>query len=194
MKKIGIFGGSFNPPGVHHRIVAENLLSLNCVDSLMVIPCGTRRDKIFPNSSDRRNMVMLAFADLPGCIVNTFNIDLDLFTSNLKYEMMFRCLGEIWHVVGSDQVINGRNHVSLIHTHWENGNWVFDNLKFIVVERPGYPVIQSDLPPHRLVLQLLAEGSSREIRDAICTSGYSDLLSREVLVYISQKKLYGIKT
>lgn len=147
MKKIGIFGGSFDPPGIHHRLVAESLLTLHCVDQLMVIPCGTRKDKILPDGLDRMNMIEMAFANLPGCVVNTFNIDLKIFTSNFRYESIFRCLGDIWHIVGSDQIMRGQKSESSIHIRWENGHWVFDNLKFIVVERPGYPITQTDLPP-----------------------------------------------
>ncbi|MEI7463360.1 MAG: hypothetical protein WCK03_03095 [Candidatus Taylorbacteria bacterium] len=191
MKRIGVFGGSFNPPGAHHRLIVENLLTLGCVDQLMVLPCGQRKDKPLAGNPDRKNMVEIAFADLPGCVVNTFNIDLNIFTSNYKYEAMFRCLGEVWHIVGSDQIINARIKTSVVHVRWENGDWVFDNLKFIVVERPGYQISQTDLPTHNLVLRLLIDGSSTQIREDILTGSQNTLLSKEVSSYISENGLYG---
>lgn len=192
MKRIGIFGGSFNPPGIHHRLVAENLLALGCVDQLMIIPCGQRKDKSFAENSDRRRMVELAFANLQGCVVNSFNIDLNVFTSNYRYELMFRCLGEIWHIVGSDQIAEGKNKASIINVRWEKGDWVFENLKFIVVERPGFPISQDDLPVHNRVMRLMIDGSSTRIRDDISANRQNGLLSNDVLSYISQRRLYGI--
>ena len=192
MKKIGVFGGSFNPPGIHHRLVAENLLALGSVDQLMILPCGQRKDKPLASNPDRKNMIELAFADLPGCIVNSFNIDLNIFTSNFRYEAMFKCLGEIWHIVGSDQIINARTKTSMIHIRWENGEWVFNNLKFIVVERPGYQISPTDLPPHSSILRLLIKGSSTQIREDISTNKNTDMLPKEVLSYISERRLYKI--
>jgi len=192
VKRIGIYGGSFNPPGIHHRLIAENLLCLGCVDQLMVIPCGQRKDKLFVDGIDRGNMIRLAFANLAGCVVNTFNLDLGVFTSNFKYEAMFGCLGEIWHIVGSDQVINAQNGMSTINTRWENGDWVLKNLRFIVIERPGYKIVEADLPTNRLVLQLLIEGSSTQIRQDISADKNTEFLSEEVSAYIADKKLYKV--
>ena len=47
MKKIGIFGGSFNPPGKHHRDIVEKLSDF--FDEIIIVPCGGRPDKNFYN-------------------------------------------------------------------------------------------------------------------------------------------------
>ena len=47
-QRIAIFGGSFNPPGLHHRRLAETLARK--FDEVRVIPCGPRPDKEATNA------------------------------------------------------------------------------------------------------------------------------------------------
>jgi nicotinic acid mononucleotide adenylyltransferase len=42
-KRIVIFGGSFNPPGLHHRKLAMALAER--FDQVIILPCGSRPDK-----------------------------------------------------------------------------------------------------------------------------------------------------
>ena len=42
-QRIAVFGGSFNPPGKHHRLIAE--LLAKDFDKVLVVPCGPRPDK-----------------------------------------------------------------------------------------------------------------------------------------------------
>ena len=37
--KIGLFGGSFNPPHLGHRILVETLLKKKIDDKVIVVPC-----------------------------------------------------------------------------------------------------------------------------------------------------------
>jgi NAD kinase len=43
--KIAILGGSFNPAGTHHLRIVEEVLKLNCFDTIVILPCGPRPDK-----------------------------------------------------------------------------------------------------------------------------------------------------
>ena len=42
-RRIALFGGSFNPPGTHHREIAEMLA--RHFDEVRIVPCGPRPDK-----------------------------------------------------------------------------------------------------------------------------------------------------
>ena len=43
MSTIAVFGGSFDPPGLHHRRIVEEVRKH--FDSVVVVPCGPRPDK-----------------------------------------------------------------------------------------------------------------------------------------------------
>ena len=66
--RLYLFGGSFNPPGLHHEHVVQGLQTLCEGDDLIVIvPCGVRPDKGRTNDVDsthRAAMVALT-RDLP---------------------------------------------------------------------------------------------------------------------------------
>ena len=45
ISKIGIIGGSFDPPTIAHLKMAEVLLTDKKVDKIVFVPCGNRSDK-----------------------------------------------------------------------------------------------------------------------------------------------------
>ena len=47
-KRIAVFGGTFNPPGLHHRAIAIELSKH--FDEVVIVPCGPRDDK--PKTKD----------------------------------------------------------------------------------------------------------------------------------------------
>lgn len=53
-KHVVLYGGSFDPIGVHHLRVAESLLKQPRIDRVYIIPCGYREDKILRESNDIR--------------------------------------------------------------------------------------------------------------------------------------------
>ncbi|HSJ03477.1 MAG: nicotinate (nicotinamide) nucleotide adenylyltransferase, partial [Verrucomicrobium sp.] len=72
-RRIALFGGSFNPPGLHHRRIA--LLLAESFDEVRVIPCGPRPDKPEVGSVPsvfRAALCDLTFGDMPGVAVDLF--------------------------------------------------------------------------------------------------------------------------
>ncbi len=64
MKKIGIFGGTFNPPHIGHINAVEQFNKFFCLDKIFIIPSGISPHKSVKgnvNSQDRLNMTKLAF-------------------------------------------------------------------------------------------------------------------------------------
>ena len=43
--KVGILGGSFDPPTISHLQMASETINLKIVDEIWMIPCGSRNDK-----------------------------------------------------------------------------------------------------------------------------------------------------
>lgn len=53
-KRIGILGGSFNPPTQGHLQMAIETINLNLVDEVWMVPCGSREDKSYPVTNQQR--------------------------------------------------------------------------------------------------------------------------------------------
>ena len=121
-RRIALFGGSFNPPGQHHRLIAEVLAQH--FDEVRVIPCGPRPDKPIVNSVPsvfRAALCDLVFGDMERVVVDLFDLEQNVFTRNHALETRFSDQGEVWHVVGADWLVGGSTGQSAIHTGWEEG-------------------------------------------------------------------------
>src|SRR5687767_9285004 len=102
--RIALYGGSFNPPGEHHRQTARALAEH--VDQVIVVPCGPRPDK--PVTHDvpaihRATMVDMTFRREPKARVELLDLETSHFTPHCELVRRFAAEGpgnhEVWHVV-----------------------------------------------------------------------------------------------
>ena len=60
--KIGIFGGSFNPPHKIHQKIANYLVKNNYLDKVIFVPTGSNYEKPYlASEQDRYNMLFRYF-------------------------------------------------------------------------------------------------------------------------------------
>ena len=191
-QNIALFGGSFNPPGNHHRRVAEALAPH--FDQRIVIPCGKRPDRpegALVTPEERSAMCEIAFKDIPNVALDLFDVRNDPYTRAWKLEERFRAMGRPWHIIGADLATGGARGTSQIQTTWEKGEELWLNASFAVVTRPGIYLSPADMPPHSRLFEISAPGSSSRIREAL-SRGESiiDRVPTEVARYISDHRLY----
>ena len=190
--RIALFGGSFNPPGLHHRRIAEALRQR--FDQVLVVPCGPRSDKSTTNMLPpvyRAAMTSMAFAGLPGVEVDLFDLEQDRFTRTHELDARFAPKGEIWHVVGVDLTKGGATGHSEIQRAWEQGARLWHSARFAVLTRPGHHFDRADLPPNHEVIELDIPGSSSEIRDRLARGkAIDDMVGPRPLAYIQRYGLY----
>jgi nicotinate (nicotinamide) nucleotide adenylyltransferase len=190
MKTIALLGGSFNPPGIHHRSIAEKLVQT--FDEVFIIPCGQRKDKLViqEEKAHRVEMVKRAFAGLP---VNFDFSDLEnnTFTPTIKLDALYAMRGNVWHVVGTDLLMQDEHGHCLIHD-WIQGKYFFQNGNFAVIPRKGYVIKKEHMPPQSKIIDVSKNGSSTEIRKNI-REGISicGLVSPNVEEYIKEHHLYA---
>lgn len=101
-KRIAIFGGSFDPPGLHHYEIAKALSEE--FDKVIIVPCGPRPDKVSTNDVEaihRATMVDLTFRNLKNVEVELFDLENATFTRTHHLEEKFSQEGELWHVIGT---------------------------------------------------------------------------------------------
>jgi nicotinate-nucleotide adenylyltransferase len=160
--KIGILGGTFNPIHIGHLILAEEALSKLKLDKVVFVPTYIPPHKNIEGSikpQDRLAMVELAIAGNPEFAVSSFEI------GSKKTSYSIETLKEFRKVYGEDAAlyfITGSDLLKDLFS-WKNVNDIFKMSKFIVANRPGYPV--TDVPKEvETVVITPIEVSSEDIR------------------------------
>ncbi|TSC56118.1 MAG: hypothetical protein G01um101418_485 [Parcubacteria group bacterium Gr01-1014_18] len=141
--KICIFGGSFNPPHRGH-VEATKILS-RFFDEVIVVPCGYRIDKVYPDSKIRQPLLEKAFAAAGVTVdcrrITQKNLDpLEL----AKYYIQEKKNKDVWVAMGTDVMIKHQNDPQW--PEYMAYNW-------IVLEREGYK-LEKPLPPKSKILHL----------------------------------------
>ena len=81
--KIGIYGGSFNPPHKMHKEIVMQLIKKGYVDRMIVVPTADNYDKPYLlNGKDRFNMLKEMFRNNKYVEVSDYEIQGKLYTIN----------------------------------------------------------------------------------------------------------------
>jgi nicotinate-nucleotide adenylyltransferase len=185
--KIGILGGTFDPPHVGHLIIAEEVRLELGLGEVWFIPTATPPHKSEAKSSahHRLNMLRLAIDDNPYFSLNT--IELDRKGASYTYDTI-HFLREM-HPEHQFYFIIGADMVAYL-PHWYQIEELVKLVQFVGVKRKGYdfdtkyPVISADVPT--------IEVSSSMLRERLLqhkTIRY--FVPKSVNRYIKENKLYG---
>lgn len=76
-ERIGLLGGSFDPPHIGHVLLAQDAIEQLALDRLLVIPAGTQplKGAVAAPPADRLAMVRAAFAEVPRVEVDALEIE-----------------------------------------------------------------------------------------------------------------------
>ncbi len=161
-KRIAIFGGSFNPPGLNHLNVVK-ILEAN-FDEVWVVPCGRRikNGVAVVSASERAEMILLTFSGLTKTVIDLSDIHNHEYTRtyNLDLRLQAQITGQIFHVVGSDLVQGGADGKSEIQISWYRGQELWTKLNYAVIQRAEYPITSADLPPNSYIVSAPELGGS----------------------------------
>jgi NAD+ kinase len=195
-KRLAIYGGSFNPPGVHHRQIAQRLAER--FDEVVVVPCGPRPDKPVTNDVPpiyRATMVDMTFRSLEKVRVELFDLEASTFTPHCQLAARFAAEGEVWHVVEGPWLNGGEAGESQIQAEWERGRELWQQGRFVVVRRADDALNPRDLPLRHELLDVPQSGdlsgSRPRIRDRVFNhQSIEGLVTGEVAAYIERHRLY----
>lgn len=187
--KIALYGGSFNPPGLHHKEIVEKILQRKLADKVIILPAGFQKNKDYIPITERRKLIELAFSQMKDVYIDFVNIDKNTFIVNSQYEVMYGNIGKIIHVIGEDHLEGGYENSSLTNK-WMNGKEMFLDSEFIVVTRNGYNSGKF-MPTNYTLLETDGIGSSTEIRNKIQAGENIDyFVEKKVADYIHKNNLY----
>jgi nicotinate-nucleotide adenylyltransferase len=190
-KRIGIFGGTFNPPHIAHKIAAEFCRQELELEKVMFIPSGNHPLKDSIDPEHRLNMAVAAFSGDKNFEVSEIEI-------MNKHEKSFtvdtlRTLKEIYESDTQFILLIGADNLLELHK-WKNPHQIFELAQVVVMHRPGYEIASADnqfLAKVTSVEIPLMEISSTMIRDRILRGlSVKYLVDPDVEHYIKEKNLY----
>lgn len=168
MRNIVIYGGSFNPPCLHHTQLVRAMAGDPFFHEIVVIPCGRRGDKSYVDNLLRMRMAEYAFTGVPRTVLDMRNLKDDTFTSNYHLEALYQATDTtLWHAIGSDLLVVDDRGLNQIQRRWTGGSFIWENFSFLIVPRSEYSVVPELLPKQRIVLRGEFSGSSTDVRSAI---------------------------
>ncbi len=189
-KKIGIFGGTFNPVHKAHLAVAECFIENFGLDILYVIPNRIPPLKNMGNVSgeDRIEMLKIAFSGNQRVVIS----DMELKREGVSYTRdTISALREI-HPNDKLFLLTGDDWIDSFDK-WKDYNYILENATLVVATRSGEDITASlnrleSLSGHRPML--LGNGriplSSTEFRN----NPEESLLPQGVYEYIKKRGLY----
>ena len=108
--RLGIFGGSFDPPHLGHVTVTSTVTALSNLDELLVVPCFEHAlGKVMSSFDHRVAMCELAFAEIPRTRVTELERSLGgtSFTlRTLQHLASTRPEASLCLVVGADAMVD----------------------------------------------------------------------------------------
>lgn len=139
-KRVGVFGGTFDPPHVGHLVTAINVhhaLDLDVVVLMVAnVPWQKNGTRAITPAEDRLAMVAAAVESVRGLIPGRQELDLggDSYTADTLAVLAQEYPGaKLFTIVGDDAAAN-------LHT-WERSDEVVSRSHLVVVDRPGAPVV-----------------------------------------------------
>lgn len=134
--RIGIFGGTFDPPHVGHLAAAVNVRHQLVLDVVLLVvanvPWQKVGERVISRAADRLELVRLAVGDVDGLEVDDREIRRggDSYTADTVAELLAEDpVRELFVIVGSDAAAG-------LPT-WERVEEVRAGASFVVVDRPG---------------------------------------------------------
>lgn len=186
--KIGLLGGTFDPPHNGHLLIAQEVLSALALDEVWFIPSQTpphKEGRKITSGHHRVEMVKLAIEDNPSFRLNTMeferegpNYTIDTMKSLRETYPSF----QFHFIIGADMV----EYLS----KWHDIDSLVNLVQFVGVKRPGYKlasdydIVEVEVPPFGV--------SSTLLRDRFAKGKNTKyLLPEKVRTYIGEKNVYG---
>lgn len=128
--KIGIFGGSFNPPHKMHERMARELIEKNFLDEIIFVPTGNRYQKKELIDGEKRFEMLKIIASKHSFFkVSNFELknELTYTFQTLEYFRKEFPNDEIYFILGADNLADIPN--------WKNYEYLLEHYHFLVINR-----------------------------------------------------------
>jgi nicotinate-nucleotide adenylyltransferase len=188
LKRIGVFGGTFDPPHNAHVALARAALDALRLDELRWIPAGQpwQKARAITPAEQREAMTRLAMGDEPRFVLDRIELEREGPSVTLDTVRVLRPSGELFLIIGADQYAG-------LHT-WRGWRELLGLVTLAVANRPGpMPPVSPEVlrSPHRVVPLPMLDISATEIRARVAGGLPIDsMVPPQVASYIDQHGLY----
>ena len=190
--KIGIFGGSFNPPHKMHESIANQLIERKIIDKIIFVPTSNYYPKAGLISDEQRfAMIKLLVQDKKEYDVSDYEFGRLTYTyQTLEYFQNENVNDEIYFICGSD-------NLEQLDT-WKEYKKILNNYKIVVIPRENdmdkilnkYQEYKNNIIVANLDNNYL---SSTLVRNYLKEEKYQEVkeyINDKVLEYIIRNNLY----
>lgn len=188
MNNIALFGGAYNPIGLHHQHISD-LIYMETGMSTWFMPCFHHVNKQLDNS--RSTMVKMVCDEI-------------LHAHYCDWEISHQSDGKMYNTITELKnefkdciffIVIGGDNANSIQSSWFRGCDLIKENPFIVIQRSNVPLLSNwaCCKPHR-VLNFNSDMSSTSIRKSIEEGDYDfakQNLNNSVWSHIKENRLYG---
>lgn len=195
--RLGLLGGTFDPPHVGHLLLAETARVELHLDRVLFLPVGDPPHKVgqvISPAQHRIAMIRLAIQDNPAFVVDTTDVDRPrphyTFTLLPLIQKTYP-QADLWLILGSDSLRD--------LPQWHCPETLLEQCRLVVLKRPGITLdwahLEQQLPSLRDHLDwvtgpsvLISSTMVREYAAAHRSLRY--LVPEPVLAYLNEHQLY----
>ena len=191
MKRVGLFGGSFDP--VHNAHVALATLALEQLklDEVRWIPVGKpwQKARVLSPAADREAMVRLAIGGEPRFVLDRVELRRRgvTYTLDTVRELAAAEPGTEW------VLILGQDQYATLHT-WRDWRELLSRVTLAIANRPDVDAAANEQiarVPHQMVSLPMMDISSTEVRRRVAAGeSIANLVPPAVASYIERCRLY----
>lgn len=185
MKKIAVFGGSFNPVhNGHVKIAAEALVRLD-LDKVIFVPAKIqpfKRDEKQESETDRYNMLVLATKQEPRFFVSDFELSGEGVSYSYITAEYFKTLypnDKLYFILGADAYAD--------IDRWKEPERLKNAAEFIVFPRQGNQTPRDAVYINIAPIEISSSGIRNMLKNNL---DVAELIPDEVLQYIKSHNLY----
>lgn len=197
MKRLGILGGTFDPPHYGHLALAENARAQLALDRVLFVPAGQqplKQDRAISPVHHRVAMVDAAIARNPAFAISLVDVERPGPHYTVDMLQLLRKAypkAEMFFLIGSDSLVQ--------LPEWRDPAEIVRQANLVVMNRPGSEVdadaLQQAVPGirERLIwldaphLDIAASDLRRRVRAGL---PIDQMVPPEVMVYILKSGLY----
>ncbi|UTR09325.1 nicotinate-nucleotide adenylyltransferase [Evansella sp. LMS18] len=190
MKRIGLLGGTFDPPHIGHLLMAEEARLKMELDEIWWVPnrVPPHKEKTSRTTAmDRLDMVE-SMTKLNKCY-KVCDIELKMEGPSYTVHTIEKLLEKypdysFYFIIGEDSLLTLQD--------WYGSDRLLAMVKFIVIRRPGYTYEEHETAPSITIIQgPVIDVSSTLIRETIYEKKLNKfLLTKEVYSLIEERGLY----